>query len=433
MSAELDRLLDKLKAYENNKEINKIPKALGFIKNISSFIKIIEKINKLIGMKRIKRQIASRIGSFIVNYHRYGKPTNGEKLHTLLYGASGCGKSMIGGLLAELWACSGCLPSNSVSPFSSEIEGPPPSLKLREAGLRHILEKRERDLELVSSTNNLINRVRRSTKPKTEGGEKVLNSLFSSIKKNLRNLSGETAILPVGIPRFGALIEKEEIITASKFTIITKGDLQGKYQGHTIDQVRKLLTKYIGGVVMIDEAYSLLTSNGDDYGKELLTEIISFMTSHADKIIFIFAGYKEEMKNLLSLQKGLSRRFNWVFEIEEYTSDELSEIFLSQIEKEGFKIKEHEKNNLKNLFRREKDFFPHFGGDTENLCVALKEVYCDRLWERILDSSETSEFPETKMEEEIFIELEDIERALKIYKENRSEKDNYNYPVNYFS
>lgn len=439
MSLGLDNLLRRLRAYENDK----VPKCLEFITDIHGFIGVLEKINFLVGMERVKKQITERVGGFIVNYHLYKTPTNGEKLHTLLYGASGCGKSLIGKLLAELWSYSGCLPKDLSSPYTPSSEGLEAlrgvwgrgetedffkiSEKAKDKNIS-FLSERKRNEELISSTNAMVNKLRKTVRLNTQ--DHFTQTLFSSIKKNLKTLRTSQTPQASQTPSlfsFSPITRAPKIAHTPKFIVITKGDLIGKYQGHTTDQVRKLLSKYIGGVIMIDEAYSLLTSSGDDYGKEILTEIISFMSSHADKIIFIFAGYKDEMLALMEMQKGLSRRFNWVFEIEEYSSDELFDIFHSQLKGMGLKIDESDEKECRDFFSRNLSNFPHFGGDTENLCTTLKEILYSSLWERVLET------PESVDRESIIVKPSTLEEAMKVYMKNRTDKSSMPINLNYFS
>lgn len=179
---------------------------------------------------------------------------------------------------------------------------------------------------------------------------------------------------------------------------------------------------------MIDEAYNLLTSGQDDFGKELLTEIINFMTTWPDKIIFIFAGYRKEMEeSVLKFQPGLARRFNWTFEITEYSPSELCKIFQKQLRKvftpdpklgkveAQVEISEETLTKIEKFFQDNKDKFPFFGGDTERLCTCLKEVINSQNWERALDDTMSNDDFNKLFTE---ISFESFERAYKKYLEN---------------
>ncbi len=216
-----------------------------------------------------------------------------------------------------------------------------------------------------------------------------------------------------------SIVEKDKNVEV-KFIVVTKGDLVGKYQGHTEDRVRKLLNKYIGGVIMIDESYSLMTSSSDDYGSVVTTEIINFMSTHPGKIIFIFAGYREAMQNIFRLQEGLSRRIEFVVDIEEYTSDELVDIFIQQVSEFEITIDDSLKLLLRNFFKNKKDKFPQFGGSTEKFAKCLKQIiysdedkFTDALNDEITDADFEKKF--------LSIDMKVVEKAYKLYLDNSVE------------
>lgn len=476
MATKLSAFISKLKLYQPIGTVRR-PEALQFINDYSRFISSLENINNMIGLDLVKDQVTEQVQSFIVNYRRFGKPTNGEMLHTLIYGPPGCGKTQLGENLAELWAASGCLPQDDGTVlFPTQPNAPAPqnqmgalqqllqadteknslrqSLILKDVQIRQLQEKIRNTNLTVGRILTQFNNARKKVKAKIDSREPQIQSKFQEIKEEIKGILGDSAhsspnsessgsekngpeILPVTIPKnpgvrsfFGQSqpplmphipsVKKPEPNKTVKFVRLTRGDLVAKYQGHTTDHVRKLLSKYVGGVVMIDEAYNLCTSNHDDFGKELLTEIINFMTTWPDKIIFIFAGYRKDMEeSVLKFQQGLNRRFNWTFEISEYSSLELSQIFQHQIQlkypnrKITLSLETLEKMNR--LFEENKSKFPHFGGDTERFCNFLKEVINGQYWERALDETVTSEEYHKLFEE---ITMETIELAFQKYLKN---------------
>jgi len=390
MSQDLSIFIDKMREYSPFGE-KIIPNGLKFILDFPKFVKVLENINNLIGLHEFKLQILKQFRSFIVNYRRFGKPTSGEKLHTLLYGPPGSGKSQLGKYLAELWAYGGCLYVNDKISIKLPQESNILNNQLMIKDIR-IQENNTKLNDINSNINKsiaLLNNIRAKTIPKNIKDQKYINQKNNELKKRLKKC--RTEIIDSGLKLFPLIIPRpkySETISKPKFSILTRGDLIGKFQGHTTDQFRKILNEHIGGVIMIDEAYNLSTSQHDDYGKELLTEINNFMTTWSDKIAFIFAGYREEMEeSIFKIQPGLARRFNWIFDITNYTSDELHQIFLCQLRNLSLSLNPNTLEMCKLFFKNNYTKFPHFGGDTERLCVFVQESCYNNLWEHALDES----------------------------------------------
>ena len=123
--------------------------------------------------------------------------------------------------------------------------------------------------------------------------------------------SGKTTFATILVDVWDAL----GIVDKRRFKITKRSDWVGKYQGHSVAKAKKMIESAKGGVIFIDEAYSLISSkDGDDmYGQEVLTEIVEAMSNPDKQVIFIMAGYENDMKQLFSYNAGLERRFGYVF------------------------------------------------------------------------------------------------------------------------
>ena len=163
-------------------------------------------------------------------------------------------------------------------------------------------------------------------------------------------------------------------LSTNKFKVVSRTELIAGYLGQTAIKTLKVLNDSKGGVLFIDEAYSLGTNGeetGTSYSKECLDTINKFLSENTSDFILIIAGYKDELdKCFFALNKGLRRRFPWVYDINEYSTDNLKNIFIYQVENNGWDFEDSLKLNnhkdLINIFENQKQhsLFEFNGGDT---------------------------------------------------------------------
>ena len=126
----------------------------------------------------------------------------------------------------------------------------------------------------------------------------------------------------------GKVLFQKGIISSNKFIEVSRSDLIAGYVGQTATKTRDILQSALGGVLFIDEAYTLNSSGDNDFGKESIDEILKFMEDHRGDIVIIFAGYTDEMNEFLNLNPGLKSRIPTVFNFEDYSTEEIVEIGL---------------------------------------------------------------------------------------------------------
>jgi len=177
----------------------------------------------------------------------------------------------------------------------------------------------------------------------------------------------------------------------TEFHILHRSDFVGSYMGHTANKTRKMLEKYSGQVVFIDEAYSICNSDKDDYGVEALSQLNAWMSEEKSKTIVIIAGYADQLDvSFFGTNPGLERRFTWYFTIRPYTAEDLYQIFLRQLQENKWTVEK----NCSHLFKRLP--FKNAGGDTDNIAFKAKLEYSKRCWRnkrqtRILKESDIRE------------------------------------------
>jgi hypothetical protein len=193
----------------------------------------------------------------------------------------------------------------------------------------------------------------------------------------------------------GKVYKAMGLLENGKIKIVARSDLIGKYLGHTAAKTQEVINDCKGGVMFIDEAYSLGNKEGRDiFSKECLDTLNQNLSEKRD-FLCIIAGYKHELDTcFFSGNPGLRRRFTFQYDIESYNSIELRDIFLLKVIKDNWDIecvfKENDSFDLIELKRRQQDeltdffnqhigMFPHFGGDIETLFLNCKIYHSKRV------------------------------------------------------
>lgn len=105
-----------------------------------------------------------------------------------------------------------------------------------------------------------------------------------------------------------------------------RADLVGEYIGHTAMRARESIKKALGGILFVDEAYSLARGGEKDFGREAIDCLVKGMEDNRDNLILILAGYKDEMEKLIRTNPGLRSRFPIHIDFPDYSLEELVEI-----------------------------------------------------------------------------------------------------------
>lgn len=124
----------------------------------------------------------------------------------------------------------------------------------------------------------------------------------------------------------GKLLKEMNILSKGHLIEAERADLVGEYIGHTAQKTRQLIKKSMGGILFIDEAYSLSRGGEKDFGKEAIDTLVNHMEEQREHFILILAGYPREMEYFLSLNPGLTSRFPIVIDFPDYTVEELMKI-----------------------------------------------------------------------------------------------------------
>ena len=121
---------------------------------------------------------------------------------------------------------------------------------------------------------------------------------------------------------------------------VSRGDLVGRYTGHTAPLTNSVIESALGGVLFIDEAYSLYRGEQDSFGLEAIDTLVKGMEDHRDELVVILAGYTREMEIFLTANSGLASRFPNKIEFPDYTAEELLQITHVQAKNKGYRLAE---------------------------------------------------------------------------------------------
>ncbi len=128
------------------------------------------------------------------------------------------------------------------------------------------------------------------------------------------------------------------VLSGGQLVEVTRAELVGRYVGHTAPLTSQVIQSAIGGVLFIDEAYSLYRGKDDSFGLEAIDTLVKGMEDHRDDLIVILAGYSDEMAQFLTANSGLKSRFPNIIEFPDYTGEELLAIARLQAQGKGYAI-----------------------------------------------------------------------------------------------
>lgn len=189
-------------------------------------------------------------------------------------------------------------------------------------------------------------------------GKTTVARILAGIYKNL------------GILQTGQLVETD------------RSGLVAEYVGQTAVKTNKIIDSALGGVLFIDEAYSLAAGGGEDYGKEAIATLLKRMEDDRDKLVVVLAGYGNEMNDFINTNPGLRSRFSRYIHFPDYSAGELYEIFLLNMHKFDYRLTPEADACLREILRRKVETkAKDFGNAREvrNLFEKVVEAQSDRL------------------------------------------------------
>jgi ATP-dependent 26S proteasome regulatory subunit len=219
--------------------------------------------------------------------------------------------------------------------------------------------------------------------------------------------TGKTEIAKI----MGKIYSKIGILSNGTFKKVTRSDLVAGYLGQTALKTKEVIQEALGGVLFIDEAYSLGNpEKKDSFSKECIDTLCEALSDNKDNLMVIIAGYEKELKDcFFSSNQGLDSRFTWRFKTDDYTYDDLYHIFLKKVKDIGWQIHDHS-NISPQWFKTNKDCFKYYGRDIETLLSKTKIVHSKRVF--CLPESEKKKLTAKDLDKgfEVYLHNEDIKR-----------------------
>ena len=189
--------------------------------------------------------------------------------------------------------------------------------------------------------------------------------------------TGKTEIAKI----MGKIYSNIGILKKGTFKKVSRSDLIAGYLGQTASKTQDVIKEALGGVLFIDEAYSLGNpEKRDSFAKECIDTLCEALSEHKDNLMVIVAGYEKELKEcFFKFNQGLDSRFTWRFKTDDYNHEDLHKIFLKKVKDIGWTIDENAGINS-DWFKNNKDYFKFYGRDIENILAKTKIAHGKRVF-----------------------------------------------------
>lgn len=169
--------------------------------------------------------------------------------------------------------------------------------------------------------------------------------------------TGKTTVARI----LGKLFKEVGVLSKGHLVEVERADLVGEFIGHTAQKTREQIKKAMGGILFIDEAYSLARGGEKDFGKEAIDALVKGMEDHRDSIIVILAGYQDEMDWFVEINPGLRSRFPIHLNFPDYSIKELLAIADLMLQQRQYVLSNGAREELRFLIEKEHKRHEHSG------------------------------------------------------------------------
>ena len=212
----------------------------------------------------------------------------------------------------------------------------------------------------------------------------------------------------------GVIHKPQDASGTIPFKKATRSDMIAGYLGQTAIKTKAVINQCLGGVLFIDEAYSL---GDDNFSKECVDTLCEALSDQKDNIMVIVAGYENELNaQFFSLNSGLDSRFVWRFKIDNYVAKDLWEIFKKKVDDCKWKIGNV---NGEKWFQKNYDSFSGFGRDIESLLFKVKIAHSKRVYGKAECEKKVIELADLNVGYEIFMKNKENTREYSLKKSQK--------------
>jgi SpoVK/Ycf46/Vps4 family AAA+-type ATPase len=218
--------------------------------------------------------------------------------------------------------------------------------------------------------------------------------------------TGKTEIAKI----MGKIYSKIGILSKGTFKKVTRSDLIAGYLGQTALKTLDVIKDALGGVLFIDEAYALGNEEKrDSFAKECIDTLCEALSDNKESLMVIIAGYENELKEcFFNYNQGLDSRFTWRFKTDDYSAEDLNNIFLKKVKEIGWEIDKESKITIE-WFTKNKEYLKFYGRDIETILAKTKIAHSRRVFCK----------PETEKRKLV---LKDLDKGFEIYLKNENVK-----------
>lgn len=189
--------------------------------------------------------------------------------------------------------------------------------------------------------------------------------------------TGKTEIAKI----IGHIFSNLGVLKKNTFKKVTRSDLVAGYLGQTAMKTRNVIKESLGGVLFIDEAYSLGNSEKkDSFSKECIDTLCECLSNYKDELMVIIAGYEKDLNNcFFAYNQGLNSRFTWRYKTDNYTPKQLRDILHKKINDIGWSLEDINIPSIR-WFDDKMEYFKYFGRDMETLLSKIKICHSRRVF-----------------------------------------------------